>query len=294
MLIERQLRDGQGEGVLVLRAPDLDLHGEGRVAELLIVAVESSGNDGAVGAVDVLLVGKQVGPTDVDDADSVGGLAIGLGQELEVVVRFLDQVFAVFFVRNDPRVLREGDNLIGAEAVDEKRVEEDGRTKIFEAITGWLCDLTVASHREVAPGNPELPGFAIADHIERDRTEKGDAEQDAEVLRLSEKDVAAEAGVLGFLALAATTSGGDDLDGGVHGLDGIEAVVDLLEEIGEFCVEDDVRGTCFGDDAGMGQAARERRSQPNDCHRHRLSYPHEHKLQVYLSRPCSSYQDVTR
>jgi hypothetical protein len=283
-LIERQLGDGDGEVVLVLRTADFDLHGEGGVAEFLIVAVESASDDGAVGAVDVLLVREEVIAADVDDADGMGGLAFGLSEKLEVVVLLLDEIFFVFFICDDARVLGEDDDLVGTQAMNEERVEEDRGAEVFEAVGRGFGDFAGADHGEVALGNPELPGFTVADHVERHRTEKGHAEQDAKVLWLSDEDVSAEAWVGGFFALTAAACGGDDLDGRVHGLDGVEAGIDLFEEVAELGVKDDVGGAGLGDDAGMGQASGERRSQPNDRHRRRLSYPHEHKLQVYLSR----------
>ena len=77
------LADGDGEAEIVERALDDDFGGEVDVAEVLVVAVEGLGFDLAVGVVDVLAPGEQIGAADVDDAQGAGDLALRLGEELD-------------------------------------------------------------------------------------------------------------------------------------------------------------------------------------------------------------------
>ena len=62
--------------------------------------------------------------------------------------------------------------------------------------------LTVASHGEFFRRDPQLPDLSVADHVEGLRAQKGDPHEDAQVLRLSQEDVTAEAGELLDLTLA--------------------------------------------------------------------------------------------
>src|SRR6266702_1407046 len=65
------------EAQLVERALDFDFGGEVDVAKLLIIAVGSLGRDLAFFVVDVLAVGEQIDSADVNDAEDLGGLALG-------------------------------------------------------------------------------------------------------------------------------------------------------------------------------------------------------------------------
>src|ERR1700721_263452 len=77
---------------------------------------------------------------------------------------------------------------------------------------------------------PELPALAVADHIERLRAEDRNAKQNAQILRLAQEDVAAEAGEFLNLTLEGLPLGGNDFDCGIEALDLVETDFNLLEE----------------------------------------------------------------
>src|ERR1700761_5538196 len=87
-----------------------------------------------------------------------------------------------------------------------------------------------SGHGEFLRGDPQLPSLSVADHIECLGAEDGYPHEDAQTLGFSQEDVTAEAGKLLDLALAGATLGGDDFDGGVDGLNFVEARIDLSQE----------------------------------------------------------------
>src|SRR5690242_4997554 len=84
--VKRHLRDGNGKAVLVDGAADDDLGGKGNVAEVLIVAINSLGDNLALVIIDVLLIRQHVDAADVDNAVSVRGLSLGLREDFHVVI----------------------------------------------------------------------------------------------------------------------------------------------------------------------------------------------------------------
>jgi hypothetical protein len=115
--------------------------------------------------------------------------------------------------------------------------------------------------------NPELPAFAVGDHVKTDRAEEGNTQQNTEVLGFAEKNVAAEAGELFNLTLTTTPLGSNDLNRGVHGLNGIETPINLLEKLVERRTHDHLGRAGLGDGADVGQAAGKRGSKRNRSYR---------------------------
>ena len=144
----------------------------------------------------------------------MGGLAFGLLQNLEIVFGLFNEVFLVLVVLNDSGVLGERDDLAGAETAHQERVADDAGTECLHAVLGGIRALAGSNPGLFIVGNPELPGFAVADHIESHRAHERKAKEDAKILGFAQKDVSAEGGMLDDLALTSSAFGGSDFDCG--------------------------------------------------------------------------------
>lgn len=278
--VEVDLGDGDGEAVLVERPFDDDAGREGDSVEGLVVGVEGAGGDLALVVVDVLLVGQEIAAADVDDAEGAGKGAMGLGEELDVVVWLFDEVVLLAGVLVDADVLGKRDDVVGGDALDEHGVQDGAGAEVLEAVFGRGCDGVGAGDGTVLDGDEQLEGFAVGDHVEDSSTDDGGLEENANLFGLADDDVAADAEVVGDLAFETAAGAGDDVNGGGHGLDGGVLVVDALQELVEAGPEDDVGGPGLGNDVRVREASGEDRECRENGGRKGLSYLHSHELQV--------------
>jgi hypothetical protein len=275
LFVEGDFGDGEGKAVLVERSRDDDEGREVDVAVFLVIGIGCAGDDTASGVVDVLLVGQQVGSADVDDALGVDGLALGLGEDFEIVVGLFEEIFLFVSGLDHTNVLGEGDDLAGSELLDEKGVEEDEGPEVFEAVLRGFSDLVGSDDGAASGGDEEFEGFAVADHIERLAADQGKLEEDPQLLGFAKEDVAAEGGVLFDRAGVGATGAGGDLDCGIHGLDGVIRGGDAAYELIEGCVLHHVDRAGLANHVRACDATGENRGQQKQQTVQR--FPHQHE-----------------
>ena len=103
--------------------------------------------------------------------------------------------------------------------------------------------------------------FAVRDHVHRlDMTDRR-KEQNAQIARFPQEQVSGEGTVIDDFALFAAAGGNNDVDRCVHRLNMSEAVVRLLQQVGQRGVQHRTRCMRLHHSTGRTEAARKRQQQ---------------------------------